>query len=279
MVLRVALAASFLASAYFNAFLGPEIPLSSLPAGTWFAPLLFILGIFLLLGLFTEIVSMLGLLLLGIATYVNGEYMLTYFNYFGVFVALLLFGSRIFSLDQYITKTTAFVKKYRKWELPIIRITYGISVLYPAIVIKILHPSIIVEIVEKYHLSDIHWLFPADPLLISLGTGLAQILIGLCIIFGFETRLNSFLTFILYALSILFFKEAVWPHYILLALALYLTINDGGEWSIDNWIERKKTQMYRRTPARHEHKLKAMAGGRTPQIKKRRSKKSRIALR
>src|SRR3989344_906829 len=248
-VLRIALAASFLASAYFNAFLGPEIPLSSLPGGELLAPLLFILGIFLLLGFLTEIVSVLGILLLGIATYANGTYMLTYFNYFGQFAALIFFGSRIFSLDTFITKATAFVKKYRSWELPIIRITYGISVLYPAIMIKILHHSIIVEIAEKYHLSDIYWLFPADPLLISLGTGLAQIVLGLCIIFGFETRLNSFLTFILYIFSILFFKEAVWPHYILLALAFYLVINDGGKWSVDSWIERKKLKAYRKKRA------------------------------
>lgn len=103
-----------------------------------------------------------------------------------------------------------------------------------------MHPIIIVEIEKQYHLSQIGWLFPQDPLLISLGTGLAQITVGLFIIIGFETRLSAFLTLLLYVGSIIFFKEAVWPHYILLALAFYLVINNGGGFTIDEFVEKLK---------------------------------------
>lgn len=238
-ILRITLAASFIASAYFNSFLGPEIPLSSLPAGAVLRYALFALGIMLALGIFTEIVGIAGLAMLVITTFVYKDYMLTYFNYFGEFVAFIFFGSRIFSLDKLISGIKSFTEKYRDWEVALIRVTYGISVLYPAITIKILHPIIMVEIAETYHLADIHWLFPPDPLLISLGTGLTQIAVGLLIIFGLGTRLSSFVTFMLYILSIIYFKEAVWPHYILLALALYLVINDGGKFTIDEWLKKK----------------------------------------
>jgi uncharacterized membrane protein YphA (DoxX/SURF4 family) len=97
-----------------------------------------------------------------------------------------------------------------------------------------------IEIAGKYHLTDIHWLFPPDPLLVSLGTGLMQIVVGLALIVGFETRLNALITFVLYVMSILYFKEAVWPHYILLALAGYLFVNNGGDWSFDNWIKKRQ---------------------------------------
>jgi hypothetical protein len=40
-------------------------------------------------------------------------------------------------------------------------------------------------------------------------------------------------------MSILFFKEVVWPHYILLALSLYLVINNGGDWTLDRWIQKR----------------------------------------
>jgi uncharacterized membrane protein YphA (DoxX/SURF4 family) len=238
-MLRLALAASFIASGYFNSFLGPEIPLSSLPFGDLIRPLLYIVGLLLILGLFTELASIIGLAILAMASFVYKDYMLTYFNYFGEFLALIFFGSRFFSFDKVLSKTQVWLAKFKDWEIPVIRIAYGISVLYPAITIKILHPSIIIEIVQKYNLAQFHWLFPSDPLLISLGTGLAQIAVGLCIIAGFETRLNALITFVLYLMSILFFKEAVWPHYILLALALYLVINDGGGYSVDRLILKK----------------------------------------
>ena len=238
-VLRVALALSFLASAHFNSFLGPEIPLTSIPLGFLLKPVLYILGVMLLIGLFTELAAVLGLVILILTTFVYKDYMLTYFNYYGEFVALIFFGSRIFSLDRLIAKSSVWWQKFRQWEIPIIRVTYGLSVLYPAITIKLLHPAIMVEIAQKYNLMQFHWLFPQDPLLISLGTGLAQIMVGLAIIFGFQTRLNSFATFILYVMSILFFQEAVWPHYILLSLALYLIINDGGAFTIDNLLMKR----------------------------------------
>ena len=238
-ILRLALGASFLASAYFHKFLGPEIPLSSLPLGLLLLPVLYITGIMIILGLFTEFAGAIGLIILLLMTWVYKDYVLTYFNYAGEFLALIFFGSRIFSFDKLISKTSALVKRYKNWEIPIIRVTYGISVLYPAISIKLLHPIIIVEIVNKFGLNNIHWLFPRDPLMISLGTGLAQIVVGLFIIFGFMTRLSAFITFILYLLSVIFFKEQVWPHYILLALAIYLTINNGGDWTLDNWLAKR----------------------------------------
>ena len=239
-LLRIALGVSFLASAYFSSYLGPELPLSSLPLGALLRPVLFVTGVLLIFGFLTKIAGALGLITMLLSAVVYKDYMLSYLNYFGVCAAFFLFGSRAFSIDHYIFKTSsAFREKWREWELPLVRVTYGISILYPAIVVKLLHPSIILEIVEKYHMDQISWLFPSDPLLISLGTGLAQIVVGICIIVGFETRLNALATFVLYLLSVLFFQEAVWPHYILLALAFYLVVNDGGGWSVDGAIEKR----------------------------------------
>ncbi len=243
-VLRTALGISFIASGYFSSFLGPEIPLSSVPLGVILRPVLFVIGTCLLLGAFTEAASIFGLAILVLTTVIYKSYMVTYFNYYGELLALIFFGSRIFSFDKLIIKSKIWLKNYKDWEIPLIRITYGLSVVYPAITIKIFHPSIIVEIAEKYNLAQFHWLFPSDPLLISLGTGVTQIMVGLAIIFGFATRINSLVTFILYVMSIVFFKEAVWPHYILLSLALYLVINDGGKFSIDYWLKHRLNKLH-----------------------------------
>ena len=239
-VLRTALALSLIASAHFSSFLGPEIPLASIPLGLALKPVMYVLGGMLLFGFYSELAGALSLVILVLATWVYKDYMLSYFNYLGEFVALILFGSRTFSFDRMFYGVKAWGEKYRKYELALIRITYGISVLYPAIVYKLIHPEVIIDIVNRYNLTQFHWLFSSDPLLISLGTGLAQVVVGICLIFGFETRLNTLITFILMTMSVLFFKEAVWPHWILLALAFYLMINNGGELSLDHYIQNRK---------------------------------------
>lgn len=246
-VLRTALALSLLASAQFNVFLGPEIPLTSIPFAFILKPALYILGTLMLLGLWSEFTGAASLIILLLATWVYKDYMATYFNYLGEFLALLLFGSRTFSLDKLIYKTKEWAEKKHDWEIFLIRVTYGVSIMYPAITYKLIHPEVIIDIVNRYHLTQFHWLFPHDPLLISLGSGLAQIAVGLCLIFGFETRLNTLVTFILMMLSVLFFKETVWPHFILLALALYLMINNGGKIGLDDWLH-KKIQTARHLP-------------------------------
>lgn len=238
-VLRLALAASFLASAQTFSYLGPEISIFSLPLGSLIHYLLYILGFMLLFGLFSEIVGGISLVIIILATTVYKDYIFTYFNYYGEFFALIFFGSRVISLDRLLFGLNKIKQKYKHWEIAIIRVTYGISIAYPAISIKLLHPGIIITIVHQYHLDQFHWLFPHDPLLVSLGAGLLQVLLGIFLVVGFETRLSTFATFVLMLMSVLFFKEAVWPHYILLALAFYLIINNGGELSLDHKIMEK----------------------------------------
>ncbi len=239
LVLRLALAASFLFSAHSFAYLGPEISINSLPFGGLIRVLLYVTGALLVLGLFGQAVGLISLALIIAATFVYKDYILTYFNYYGEFLALIFFGSGWFSLDKLIFGANKLKHKFKDWEIFIIRVTYGISILYPAISIKLLHPIIILDIVNRYNLTKFHWLFPHDPLLIALGTGLAQVVVGTAIILGFQTRLNTLITFVLMVLSVVFFKEAVWPHYILLALALYLIINNGGKISLDSYIRQR----------------------------------------
>jgi uncharacterized membrane protein YphA (DoxX/SURF4 family) len=236
LLIRISLGASLLASAYFYSFMGPEISVVTLPLGNFLVPVMYVLGVLLVLGIFTRVAAVLGFIILLLTTYVYGEYMFTYFNYFGEYLVLIIFGSYFLSLDNKFFGASKLIRKYKDWEIFILRTTFGLSVMYPAITIKLLHPDVIVEIYNKYHMGQIWWLFPQDPLLTSLGTGLAQILVGLFLIIGFETRFASFVTFLLYFGSIIFFQEAVWPHVVLLALAFYFVMNNGGKLTVDNYI-------------------------------------------
>lgn len=251
-LLRTALGVSFLASAATNSYLGPEISVFSLPFGSVIRIVLYFVGAMLILGFLSKFAGAISLAIVALATIVYKDYMLTYFNYYGEFIALIFFGSRVFSLDKKILGLSKFAQKYKQYEIAIIRVTYGISIIYPAISIKLLHPSIIITIVNQYHLNNFHWLFPSDPLLIALGSGLAQVAVGTALILGFQTRLNTFVTFVLMTLSVVVFKESVWPHLILLALAAYLMINNGGKLSLDFLISKS---MQNARIAKQAHKL------------------------
>ena len=88
-------------------------------------------------GIFTRIVSLVGFLILIATTFIYGQYIVTYLNYFGEYIALIVFGSYVLSVDNKLFGISSLIKKYKDIELLLIRITYGISVMYPAITIKL----------------------------------------------------------------------------------------------------------------------------------------------
>ncbi len=192
-ILRMVVAVSFFSSAVSWSFLGPELSLSSFPMASLLRIVMFVISIFVLLGFFTEIAAFLALIVFTIATLVFHLYMFTYINYLAEIVVLLLLGSRHFSLDKMLFgselrfKTLGWLEKYKT---VIIRVGYGLSLVYAAISVKFMHAIVTLNVVNEYHLTKFHLLFPHDPLLVVLGGGLAEVAIALFIIFGFQLRIT-----------------------------------------------------------------------------------------
>src|SRR5581483_10157934 len=116
--------------------------------------------------------------------------MMTYINYVGEFLVLMAFGARTYSLDGLLFGPSGWMEKYRKYENLFLRFCFGFGLVYAAINIKFIHAILTLDVVNDYHLTQFHLLFPHDPLLVVLGAGLAEIAIGLFIIFGFQLRLT-----------------------------------------------------------------------------------------
>lgn len=233
-VLRVSLAVAILGSAFTASFLGPELPVSSLPAASVLAPTLFVTGLMLLFGLFTEVAAAV-LVVIYVTIFVDkGTYLITYIEYFGLFLLFLLFGADQFSLDHQFFKKVRHPKDHHDMEALITRVSYALSLLYVAISVKLLHPQIVVTIVEQYQLTKYRWLFPSDPLFVALGASLSQIGLALSFMAGFAVRLSAVASFALIVLSLLFFREHVWPHLPLLGMSLYLFLNNGGRITLDH---------------------------------------------
>ena len=239
---RLAVAISFLFSALSMSFLGPELSLNSMFVPHLLQVLLIAAAVMIGLGFLTEIGALIALAIFTLGISVYGLYMTTYANYFAEFIVLLLFGTREFSIDRFVFGPLRRFEFFRKYETSIVRIGYGIALIFAAVTIKLLHPSLTIEVINNYNLTQFHWLFPSDPKLIVLGAFLAETAIGLFIAIGFETRLTVLVSLFYLTLSLIYFKELVWPHLILYGISLNLLVTPE-RFAIDNLLFKAREKL------------------------------------
>lgn len=236
LILRIALAASFFESAQNNSFLGPELSLEVLPGGGIIRFLLYGFSAAILVGSFTEFAAFIALLIFLYVFFHFGIYMVTYAHYFGILTILTLFGSQAFSLDIFLFGKRLMIKKLgrlKQFEIPFIRTFYGISLIYTGYTIKFLHQNLTETVYNQYNLQNF---FHAPSNFIAAGAGLAEVLIGIFIVFGFAMRFTVLISLALFTLSALYFREMVWPHYMLYGISLFLLINSADKFTIDHYI-------------------------------------------
>jgi uncharacterized membrane protein YphA (DoxX/SURF4 family) len=252
---RIAISAAFLFSALSSSFLGPELHGSLFPYPYLLQVILFAIGIMILIGFMTELAAFLGIVVFIWSVFIFGPYIFTYLNYLGELIVLFLFGMRIFSLDKYIFGPLHRFRIFKKYETVIVRVMYGLALIYAAITVKLLHPDLTVLVVNTWHLTKFHWLFPSDPLLITFGAGVVETIIGLFIIFGFEMRLTIFISLFYITLSLLYFRELVWPHLLLYGISFNLLVQPE-IFTIDHILfkEHRKVKAWWKRPFQYHNK-------------------------
>ncbi len=221
---RVTIAVALFFSAATGTFLGPELHGSLFSYPHVLQILLYAISVMIGFGFLTELAAFLGIVIFLISLFVYGPYVLTYSNYFGELLILLLFGMRVFSVDKYIFGPLRRFSTLKKYETLIIRVFYGFALIYAAITVKLLHTDLTVTVVNTWNLTSFHWLFPSDPLLVTFGAGIVESIIGLFIIFGFEMRLTILISLFYITLSLLYFRELVWPHLLLYGISFNLLV-------------------------------------------------------
>ncbi len=221
---RITIAIALLFSAFSNTFLGPELHENLFPFSHIIQISLFAISIMIAVGFLTEMAALAGILIFLGSFFVFGPYIFTYLNYFGELIVLLLFGMRIFSIDKYLFGPLRRFHVFEKYETVIVRVMYGLALIYAGITVKLLHPDLTILVVNSWHLTKFHWLFPSDPLLVTLGAGVVESIIGLFIIFGFEMRLTVLISLFYITLSLLYFRELVWPHLLLYGISFNLLL-------------------------------------------------------
>jgi len=252
-IARVTIGISFLAAAYFQASYGPELPLA-LNYGT-FAPLvtglLVAIGVMCILGLYVRLAAVVGIILYALSVWNHGWYMLTYINYLGELIVLLILGSHNFSLDNLLARgrkgTTAATTGLHKVQeflalrsFAILRVLFGTALIYASTYAKIIHNDLALLTVQQYHLDKI---MGFEPHFLVLGAAIVELAIGLFFILGIEIRFTALFFLFWLSLSLIFFGEAVWPHFMLIGIPIAYLSYGYDRYSVEGWLFRNKKRM------------------------------------
>ncbi|HSX42918.1 MAG TPA: hypothetical protein VLF59_02430 [Candidatus Saccharimonadales bacterium] len=247
-VIRLAFGASLLFSASHDALFGPELPLHGLFADKLIKVCLWVCGTGLIVGLWSRVWSWIVIAIWTLALLLKGPYLLTYSNYLGEAIAVILLPIQKMSVDgQMIGKAKAAKLMKHAWlSMPIARLLFALSLAYTAISVKFMDTSLTLDVVNHYHLTRF---FPFDPLFVVLGAALIEVTVALLYLSGILLRFTSVIFLVVMSLSLMFFKESVWPHYLLIALGIGLFLHKPDDWSVDAYLGKSKklAKLFRKT--------------------------------
>lgn len=246
-VARLTFGLSLMASGYFRAFFGPELPLT-----TFFSPaaasivgvLLVLLGLAIILGFMTRVMALIALGFFVLTVIQDRTYMLTYANYLGEMILFFILGGGLWSVDRRYGSRGLFDaalkrvgQRLERYSFFILRILFGGALFFASFYAKFLHSNLALSTVNEYHLTQY---FPFTPLFLVLGAFIIEALLGICFAVGFEIRFAAIVFTIFLTMSILFFGEAVWPHLILFGVNLTLFFHGYDKYTLEMALFQRK---------------------------------------
>lgn len=240
---RVTIGLALIAASYYGALFGPELPIRETFGALTDAvrTLLVVAGIMITVGFHPRIASIFVLTLFGVEVFTHGIYMLTYMNYLGELIILLILGAHILAFhSKHVDKLRA-----PKWFLRakntltpyaflILRVAFGISLIYSSVYAKVIHNQLALSVAYAY--PDVVHFFGFEPHFLVLGAALIEILIGLLFVLGIEIRFTSLFLLFWLSLSLWYFGEVVWPHLILIGIPIAFIFYGYDRYSLEGWL-------------------------------------------
>ncbi|MBI5456175.1 DoxX family membrane protein [Candidatus Kaiserbacteria bacterium] len=219
-LVRIGVGASLLTFAYAGAVFGPELPLQGV-FGAYSSLVMAMLAAAGAAILFNTYSRLGGALLLAVyigALFGRGAYVFTYIEYAAAGIFFLVGDASAAGGGATWQRIQKKLEKFRPYRFLILRVGFGLSVMFASIYAKVIYGTLALTVVEKYDLTS-YWLFSSfSPEFLVLGAAIVEFLCGLLIALGIEVRHTAvFLAFWL-TLSLAYFQEMVWPHIILFGL-------------------------------------------------------------
>lgn len=197
-----------------------------------------IIGFALLLG-FLVTPSLLVVIGFYITGLMHQGYMFGNLEVLGSAIALLLLGSSRPGFDHLFGIPMFFREKFAKYAPVVLRVSLGSAFIFLAFFEKIFNPHFFASVVDSYNLTSI---IRVSPAMWTLSTGAIELIVGLCILFGFKTRITTLIAFCVFTTTFFFFRESVYSHVSIFAALSALFIMGSGKWSIDDYIATKSLQ-------------------------------------
>lgn len=226
-VARIAVGLSFMVAAYSGAIFGPELPLEATYGA--FTPyvvgVLAIVGLMMVIGFYSRIAALIGLVLFGIEITQQGVYMFTYANYAGELLVVMLLGAHQVAFHHRghdeVRAPLWFLhlkEKLIPYAFLILRVAFGTSLLYASLYAKVINNNLAFAVTTHY--PALVAFFGFEPHFLVLGAAIVEIVIGLFFLLGIEIRFTALFLLFWLSLSLWYFGEAVWPHLILIGIPI-----------------------------------------------------------
>jgi uncharacterized membrane protein YphA (DoxX/SURF4 family) len=241
-IARVTVGLSFLAAAYYQASYGPELPLAN-TFGAYsgiVTVILLVIGTLIIFGLYARIAALVALCLFTIAVWYHGIYMLTYTNYLGEIIVLLILGAHHGTKEK--KGESKLAKAFAPYSFLILRICFGISLFYASLYAKILHNNLALMVAElplAGHPYGIAHYLGFEPHFLVLGAAIVELLIATFFILGIEIRFTSLFLLFWLSLSLWWFGEVVWPHIILIGIPVAFICYGYDSYSLEGWLMKR----------------------------------------
>ncbi len=239
-ITQITFGLALLTSGWYGAAFGVELPFhETFGSLTLTMRIVFmVLGVALIGGIYPRLAGIVAMVTFIPLLFTYGSYLLNYGIYFGEALSLALFGGGYTLLTlrpgSFERKILAHLYKYK---FLLLRVTFGISLLYAAVYAKYIHGALALATVAKYNMTQ---RLPFDPTFFVLGAFLIEVLLALAFLLGFEIRFASVFFLIFLVMSVGFFGEAVWPHIVLAGTALAMFTHGYDKYTLMALLSKRK---------------------------------------
>lgn len=191
---------------------------------------------FLILSGFLLLPATIAGIVLFIKALSSDFYLFGNLDYLVIGLSLLVLQSARPGIDDIIGIPRLNIEKMSPLVPFILRLGIGSALIFLALFEKFLNPHLSEQVVTIYNLTSVinvsasMWIFSA---------GAIELLVGICLLFGFHTRLVSVIAFFVITTTFFYFKEDVFSHITLFGTLSVLFITGGGKLSIDRALYKR----------------------------------------
>jgi len=196
---------------------------------------LYLFGFALLAGLFTTPAALIGIMLYAVAVSTK-FYIFGNFENFMALISLLILGTARPGIDDLFGIPHLKAPRLASYVPFLLRIGIGGAFVFLALYEKVLNPHLMEQVVLQYRLNEY---IPVGAGMWVFAVGTIELLVGICILIGFQTRLVSAIGFAVLITTFFFFKEDVYSHVTLFGVLSAIFITGAGRLSLDSYFNRR----------------------------------------